>query len=251
MRFKVKNEHFTDLDSALDYVVERGLNTKDIEVCTDKTENLAEKELIPDETSAKTPIEWLRSQKDKGSESVTRRHPANELPVYEEKLSTSNYIREYVLRGIEALKQDPSLPSCPYCSQSWSNIESNLAPEQREQLAVYAGKPLKFKDAPLQEKQDGGVRNQNRQYADKKIPLKIQHLKTQHKGIYKILVNAGVVMQFESATDEYGNTNLKPTNKKNVESLSVEELSDKINADPEKRKLFFRHWMKQLQEGNR
>lgn len=248
MRFKVKNEHFTDLDSALDYVVERGLNTKDIEVCTDKTENLAEKELIPIESSALTPEQWLRGQKDRGSEPVTRRNPSNELPVYEEKLSTSNYIREYVLRGIEALKQDPTLPSCPYCNRSWSNIEADLAPEQREELAIYAGKTIPFKDAPIQEKRTGGTRNQNKQYADAKIPLKIQHLKSKHSAIYKMLVDAGVVMQFAEVSDDYGNTSLKPTNKKNVENLSAEELSERINDDPEKRRLFFRAWMKQLQE---
>lgn len=54
-------------------------------------------------------------------------------------------------------------------------------------------------------------------------------------------------MQFEAVTNDYGNTILKPTHKKNVASLSVEKLSERINSDPEKRKLFFRRWIKQLQ----
>ena len=248
-RYKVGREIFYEFDDAVEYMEHEGYCVEDIEELDNGQENLIKTEqIIPDEKSAKTPIEWLRDQKDRGSEPNEQRHSSNELPMYKEKLNTKNYLREYILRGIEALKQDPTLPSCPYCSRSWSNIEADLAPEHREQLAVYAGKPLKFKDAPLQEKRTGGTRNQNRKYADAKIPLKIQHLKTKHSAIYQMLVDAGIVLQFEAVIDEYGNTNLKPTNKKNIEHLSNAELANRIRENPELRRKFFRRLMLNLQK---
>ncbi len=247
-RYKVGKEIFHEFDDAVKYMELEGYSVEDIEELDDNPESLNQmNEKIPDEKTAKTPIQWLRSQKDKGSEPITERHQSNELPAYKENLNTNNYLREFVLRGIEAIKQDPSLPSCPYCSESWSKIESDLAPEHREQLAVYAGKPLKFKDAPTQENQYGGVRNQNRQYSDAKIPLKIQHLKTKHVGIYKMLRDAKIVMQFEGVTDDYRNTILKPTNKRNTENLSETELAKKIQENPELRKQFYRRWIESLQ----
>lgn len=69
-------DFFSTLEEAEEYIREtENLSMEDLEILTDSEyDALFNEELtnIPDETSAKTPEEWMRAQKDKGSEPVTQ-----------------------------------------------------------------------------------------------------------------------------------------------------------------------------------
>ena len=218
-RYKVGREIFYEFDDAVEYMEHEGYSVEDIEELDNNQEYLNRKEkTIPDESTAMTPVEFVRqTTKDKGTEPKR----FNSQPEkYEENLTTSNYLKEYYLRGYEALT-DKSISSCPYCQRDWNFIKNELS-SAKENLSFST---------------------QNKDFESPDLKIREKHLFYHHVPVAKWLYSLGIIQQFV----EVGG-HLVPTNPKNVHSLSREQLAHTIQENPELRKKFFRSWVKILQK---
>jgi len=223
-RYKVGREIFHEFDDAVEYMKLEGYSIEDIEELNDKQESITKTEsIVPDESSAMTPVEFVRqTTKDKGAEPKR----CNSQPKkYDETLTTNNYIKEYYLRGYESLI-DKSISSCPYCQKGWNYIKQELS---------NANENLSFE-------------TQNKEFESPELKIRETHLFYHHIPIAKLLHSLGIIQQFKmvDSTPSEG-AHLAPTNPKNIHNLSREQLAQRIQENPELRKKFFRGWIKSLQ----
>ncbi len=186
---------------------------------------VTEEENVPDETSALSPTEFVRQTQHDTGGSVPK-HSKRPLQ-YEETLNTKNYFKEYYLRNYEALMDERSTV-CGWCQRDWNILADELDKKLRENL---------------------DSRDQHAELEGKPKLSRIYHVKQKHPAIYDFLVKVGIIQQFidTKATAEYDD-HLKPTNPKNAESLSTEQLAELISSDPDKRAAFFKHWLNKLKE---
>jgi len=211
LKYKVKEEIFDSLEDAVAYCEENDIPLDNIEIVKEDEEEV----VIPDENSAMTHLDILRTKKDKGVEPI---HYTNQPKKYDEQLKTNTVFREYYLRGYEALC-DSRLVSCPFCQVAWSNLSEDL----KENLFTEQHKEL-----------------------EGKIPLRrLLHCKQKHVPVYDFLVSIGVVQQFKKIKED-GDTTLKPVSEEGVQSLSNEQLAIKLKENPESLKAFYRKWIQSL-----
>ena len=263
VRFKVKNEYFSDLESALDYVVEEGLSTKDIEVCTvaDETENLAEKE-VPVEETAMTQEEFEELQQDNKLvenyselDDTTKKivlsriagkvtgKPHNKK--FNESVKTGEAVEKAYGNVIEQL-QNPNIEQCPVCGlhisqdQIFGGFNRQVISELKgEKLAKVDTKNKYLTGGASWRKANKMIKSPRQQLRDVPVSKIIEkHIRLKHKILFSELES--IFNQWKQ--DEHGN--LLPSNKKNVEHLSREELAEQIESNPELRRKFFRSWMK-------
>ena len=213
-------DFFTTLDEALESAESNGVPKNEI-ICLTNAEYeqlFQEEPKIPDELSALTPIQYVRQKtKDHGAE--PKRYN-NQPKKYDDNLTTSNYIKEYYLRGYESLI-DNSISSCPYCQRDWNLIKQELS-NAKENLSF---------------------QTQNKEFESPDLQIRETHLFYHHVPVAKLLYSLGIIQQFIDV-----NGNLVPTNPKNVHNLSREQLAQAIQENPELRRKFFRRWVKSLQK---
>ena len=272
----MKNESFLSLDEALDYVDENPeLSLIDIEpyslldyereVLTEipnpeseitgvDLEKIKYMEDGLDETTAEGRValehwaeiedETLKKQLLSGAlgESTGKAHRKQ----FEKQVKTSEAFERAYGKVFDKLN-DPTNTVCPLCKlhmeqdrfyDGWKKEDFQKLRE--ENLADETTNPL-LKGG--EEWSSGMIRSPAQIVKGVPVPKIMQtHIKAQHKNLWKKLETI-----FNQWTEDKDGS-LIPSEKQNVEHLSNDQLAVLIGSDPEKRKLFFRGWLRKLQE---
>lgn len=137
---------------------------------------------------------------------------------FPEMRKTKNVIEKQFRSIVERLS-DVEAISCPACGKLWSSIEEDL-------------------------KENLGFGDQHKALEGKFPRIRLIHIKAEHPSIMKFIKSI-----FSMGADEIKDSRPSTTgNPENVSALSKEELAQRIGEDPEKRKAFFKEWMKRLQK---
>lgn len=146
--------------------------------------------------------------------------------VFKEPVKIENWDKEY----LNEIGEKISNGQCPFCYKTAEQL--GYKPQHEEKV-----------EKTLEQL---GWREQHRELADKKIPMIIEHIRTEHIDLYKILKDFFDIPISERKYDDIERDDSESCSEREelseLEELSTEEAIERAKTDPDFRRMVFKAW---------